>query len=82
LGWTLFYMVVILKIPVVGMAWIIWWAIKSQPVVEDGAPDEGGGQHPRPVPPRPPRRGPHAEPLPPAPQRVRTARARSVTRHP
>ena len=74
-------MLVILKIPVVLAGWIVWWAIKSEPQpADDVAPDDGGGggTQPRPVRPRPPRRGDHGVPAPLPPQRVR-ARARRST---
>ena len=68
-------MMVVLKIPVVMLLWICWWAIK-QSDMEMEHPPEGGGsdRHPHrggPRRPRPPRRGPHAEPPPRAPSRVR-----------
>ena len=34
-GWTIFYMVVILKIPMVAALWLVWWAIKQEPVPEE-----------------------------------------------
>jgi len=74
LTWAFIYLMFILKIPIIGMGWIVWKAIKAEPApAEDDAPAEGGGgfQHPRPRAPRPPRRGPHGEPLPLPPARVR-----------
>jgi hypothetical protein len=65
---------VALKIPVIALGWIVWKAIKAEPVApEDTAADSGRGgpEHPRPQRPRPPRRGPHGEPLPQPPARVR-----------
>ena len=58
-GWTIFYMVVILKIPMVAALWLVWWAIKQEP-------EPGGGGRARtaaraascPPLPRWPRRGP------------------------
>jgi hypothetical protein len=67
-------MMLILKIPIIGLGWIVWRAIKAEPVTpEDAAADTGGGgsDHPRPRHPRAPRRGPHGEPLPQPPARVR-----------
>jgi hypothetical protein len=63
-----------LKIPIIALGWIVWKAIKAEPVLPEDAPsDSGGGEgpHPRPRRPRPPRRGPHGEPLPQPPARVR-----------
>lgn len=82
MGWTFFYMFVILKIPVAFALWLVWWSVREQPATEEDRSDGGGGsrreRHPRPPRPRPPRRGPHAEPLPPAPKRVR-AKARTLS---
>ncbi len=58
------FMGVILKIPVVAAAWLIWHAIRSEPDPAEAAEDDGGNQrnHFRREPKRPrnPRRGPHA----------------------
>src|SRR3954454_9220768 len=59
--WPIFFLLVVLKIPVLGSIWLVWWA--SQPAPEpEGAEDESGGgfnRKPRPKLPRGPRRGPH-----------------------
>jgi hypothetical protein len=63
-----------LKIPIIALGWIVWKAIKAEPVLPEDAPsDSGGGHGPHPRPRRPPqpRRGPHGEPLPQPPARVR-----------
>jgi hypothetical protein len=89
--WTFIWLMLLLKIPIGGMLWIVWWAIHKtdeEPAVEG---DEDGGSklrrrpHPHPRSPRPrsplrARRGPHPGPAPSAPQRTRsvTARARRV----
>jgi hypothetical protein len=78
--WGIFWLAVVLKIPIVALLYIVWWAIKQEPV-EDGGPDDGGWgnrrhRNPRIRPPRGPRRGPHAEPPPRPPDRVRVARGR------
>lgn len=77
-GWTIFWMAVVLKIPVVAALWLVWWSVREEPAPdEDHADDDGGnvrpGHHPRPRPPKPPRRGPHGEPAPRAPGRVRVS---------
>lgn len=85
MGWTFFYLMVFLKLPIFGLFGIVWWAVRQQPAPEEEPSGEDGGirspPHPRrPFPRRPsPRRGPHAEPPPPAPARVRSAVARSRT---
>jgi hypothetical protein len=65
----------VLKIPILGLLWIVWKAIHAEPVTpeEEIVDQDGGGgaKHPRPRRPRPPRRGPHGEPLPQPPARVR-----------
>jgi len=60
----------ILKIPILMLLGIVWWAIKQE---ADPSADEGGGgtrrhrQPPFPRWPKPRRRGPHGATLPPAP---------------
>ena len=74
----MFWLILVLKIPIVALLYIVWWAIREPPVPEPDAGEGGGGtrrdRHPRIRPPQPPRRGPHAEPSPPAPGRVRVAK--------
>ena len=43
-------MLVILKIPVVYLCWVVWWAVRAEPTPLEGA----GRLVPVPVPPRPP----------------------------
>jgi len=73
-----------LKLPLAGLIYIVWWAIKQEPDEQSPSDDDGGiKRHPRPHPPRPrprrPRRGPHGDPAPMPPARVRTTRARART---
>jgi hypothetical protein len=80
--WLVFWMALVLKIPIVLALWIVWYAIKAEPTPEIGPSDGGGSdRHPpsRPSHPRPPRRGPHAGPAPTSPARVRV-RARRLSR--
>jgi hypothetical protein len=75
--WGVFWLAVILKIPIVALLTIVWWAVRNPPVPEAEREDEGGGprrHHPRGRPPHPPRRGPHGDPLPAPPDRVRVTR--------
>jgi hypothetical protein len=79
--WTFLYMMVFLKLPIVALLWIVWWAIRQEPQPADQPGD--GGIHDRPHPPhprrppRPPGRAPHGPPHPAAPPRVRTTHARA-----
>jgi hypothetical protein len=82
--WAMLFLFFGLKIPLLALCWLVWWAIHQ---VDDPAEDSGGdGGTKRPHPPAPlprtPRRGPHGEPAPPSPPRVRiaTARARELER--
>jgi hypothetical protein len=83
--WAMFFMFVGLKVPLLALCWLVWWAIHQ---VDDPAEDTGGdgGTKRRPHPhkpfPRRPRRGPHGDPAPPPPPRVRTVtvRARQLQR--
>jgi hypothetical protein len=78
--WEIVFLMVILKIPIVYLVWVIWWAIRAEPEPEEGAaitavigPDDppgGRGRRRRLSPPRLPR--PHGGP---ARTYVRTARA-------
>jgi hypothetical protein len=78
--WTFLWLMVFLKIPIVGLFLIVRWAVKQTPETEAEAGADGGiGPRPRPVhphhprsrPPRRPRRGPHGTPVPAAPPRMR-----------
>jgi hypothetical protein len=77
-AWGIVWLALFLKIPIIALLYLVWWAIKDPPVVtveEDGggSPDRDPRPHPRDRPPRPPRRGPHGPPEPAAPARVRVA---------
>jgi hypothetical protein len=90
--WTFLWLILLMKIPIGGMFWLIWWTIKKadQEPAGDGGDDDGGSKlraqphrhprTPRPYAPRGPRRGPHAGSPPASPRRVRgvSARARKV----
>jgi hypothetical protein len=71
--WTMFFLFVALKLPLIALCWLVWWAIHQ---VDDPAEDPGDGgarrrRHPVGPLPRPPRRGPHGDPAPLPPPRVR-----------
>ena len=62
-GWLpIFFLLVVLKIPVFGALWLVWWASKA-PQQEGNAEDSDGGYgRPRRLRPRPrgPQHGPQA----------------------
>jgi hypothetical protein len=58
-AWTLVFMLVILKIPLAFALYIIWYAIKQEPVPDEGVTgEERGPKRKPPLNPRSPRRGP------------------------
>lgn len=71
-------MLVILKIPIVYLCLVVWWAVRSEPRPLEGAalpvavPEDPPGRGWRLTPARPRRRGPHGGP---ARSYSRTARA-------
>ena len=84
--WAVFWLAVVLKIPILALLGLVWWAIRQQPELEEDRSDGGGGSRlhrhgRRPRPPRPPRRGPHAEPPPRSPKRVRARGRRLAPSH-
>ena len=77
--WAVFWLAIILKIPIAALFLIIWWALRDPPVPEADREDGGGGSsrdpHPRIRPPQPPRRGPRVPGRAPLrPDRYRSAR--------
>jgi hypothetical protein len=81
--WTFIWLMVLLKIPIVGLFLIVRWAVGQTP---ETASEEDGGiggpmrprdpRHPPTRLTRPPRRGPHGEHPPASPARVRTLASR------
>ncbi|HEY5143705.1 MAG TPA: hypothetical protein VII98_09400 [Solirubrobacteraceae bacterium] len=71
----------ILKIPIGGLLWIVWWAVHQTPDEEPQVDGGDGGsrrpRHPRGPLPRAPRRGSHGERPSPAPARTRTVLVRA-----
>jgi hypothetical protein len=78
-AWTFVWLMVFLKIPIVGLFLIVRWAVRQTP---ESAPGADGGigprtspqhpYHPRAPRPRRPRRGPHGDAPLPSPPRVRS----------
>jgi hypothetical protein len=81
--WGFVWLMLALKIPLIGLICIVWWAIKQEPDETPQREDDGGikraRQHPRKPFPKRPRRGPHGDPAPLPPSRVRSVRARART---
>jgi hypothetical protein len=83
--WGFLWIMLALKIPLIALICIVWWAIKQDPEQEtEQSNDDDGGlrrhrRHPREPFPRHPRRGPHGDPRPHPPARVRTVRAKART---
>ena len=84
--WGFVWLMLALKIPLIGLIAIVWWAVKQKPEDDASSEDDGGVKRPRTHPhkpfprhPRHPRRGPHGDPAPLPPARVRTVRARART---
>jgi hypothetical protein len=75
--WAIFWLALVLKIPICLLLYLVWWAVKDPPLAEADGDRDGGSRHHGPGPlgprPKPPRRGPHADPPPRAPKRVRVA---------
>ena len=72
--WTVFFLIVVLKIPVIGSIWLVFWAGKQDTSKGWTESEDGGNFKRRKMPPklpRGPRRGPHgggaARPLPDCP---------------
>ena len=59
--WLGIVFLVLLKIPILYVCWVVWWAIKAEPEVGAEGGNEGVNWKPWQRPPgsRPPRGGPH-----------------------
>jgi hypothetical protein len=76
--WELLFMMLLLKIPLVYLCWVVWWAIKAEPEIGTEGGNEGLNLKPwRPQPgPRPRRGGPHGSRSRPAARASRKVGAR------
>ena len=82
-AWGIVWLAVALKVPIIALLYLVWWAIKDPPeqvIDDDGGSPDRDPLHPRDRPPYPPRRGPHGPPEPAAPARVRVAQRRTPRR--
>jgi hypothetical protein len=82
--WFTIWFLVILKIPAIYLAYVIWWAVKDPPAESaggDGGILRGGGPGPTGPEPRPPVRGratgPHGKPSRRPARTVETLRTRA-----
>ena len=85
MGWAMLWLFVALKIPILTLGYIVWWAVHQTDDPVTGVSDDGGSKtrpHPRRRLPRPPRRGPHGDPAVPSPPRVRTVSAKAREHQP
>jgi hypothetical protein len=84
--WELIWLMVIMKIPILYLCWVVWWAIKAEPRGEEGAalpapvppdsqPSGSGWRFRRGRRPRPAR--PHGGPTRVYPRTARAALART-----
>ena len=80
------FLAVILKIPVLFAIWLIWWAVRDEPSLEDASGEAGDHTFRRwrrqPTPPRGPRRGPHGGAARVQPDCPPGGRARTAPREP
>ena len=70
--WEAIFLLLILKIPVIYIGWVVWWAIRAEPRPEEGAgitasvgpedPRADRSRWRRGLAPRPRRGGPHGSP--------------------
>ncbi len=81
--WPIFFLAVILKIPIAALLYLVWWAIHQAPEVEEAPPESDERdrleRRRRPRRPRDPRRGPHAPDAQPLPQCPPAGRFRVLT---
>jgi hypothetical protein len=85
-AWMFVWLMFILKIPIIALFVLVYWA--TRPPIEEDELGPSGGQggtpdHPRPSAPRPARRGPHSD-RPRSPRRIRIrafSRERPPARH-
>jgi hypothetical protein len=63
--WEVIFMLLILKIPLIYVCWVVWWAVKAEPEVGSEGGSAGVEWKPwrPPAGPRPRRGGPHGSPV-------------------
>jgi hypothetical protein len=75
--WPIFFLLVVLKIPVFGALWLVWWASKAPETESEIDDSEGDLKRWSPGPPR--SRGPHSGPFGGAARRTRARPAELVS---
>jgi hypothetical protein len=81
--WEFIFMIVILKIPIVYLCLVVWWAVRAEPeplepaLLPAALPDDPHGRGWRYRPDRPRRRGPRGGPSRSYPRTARAALARA-----
>jgi hypothetical protein len=78
----MFFLLVVLKVPVLAMIYLVWWACQPETGAEAGADGSGGDpvRRRRPIFPRGPRRGPHGPELGGLPEPPHEGRSRQPER--
>ena len=76
--WELIFLMVILKIPIVYLCWVVWWAIKAEPRPDEGEAVRALAPHLPKPPLLPRRRGPVRPTRPHGGPARRYARSRRV----
>ncbi len=84
--WTFIFLMVALKIPIVMLLGLVYWAVRDAPETASDDSDDGGSKrprnpHPRGPLPRPARRGPHGDTPARAPARTRSVLTQSRDNH-
>jgi hypothetical protein len=79
----IFFLAVVLKIPIALMLYLVWWALHAEPEPEEAPPEAEDHRFHRwrrePRRPRDPRRGPHAPDAQPLPDCPPGGRARVIS---
>ena len=73
MGWTMLYLFVFLKLPIVAACYIVWWAVRQTTDTDDVTSDGGGSPRPR---------RPHPRPAPAPPAAPRRPGLRRAPRRP
>jgi hypothetical protein len=82
--WPIFFLMVILKVPVGMLLYLVWWAFRAEPLPEEAPPESEDHRFGRfrrePKRPRGPRRGGHGPDAIPIPATPHGGRSRVISR--